>query len=227
VNLLLHAITVPPEVNRPVRGLQGSPLGTLLVDGLTAWTSLLATTTEPFTRADLLENHRVVSDVFTSVDACLPARFPTLLTDEASALDLLRRRRADLLARLKLVHGCCELAVTAVWTGRQDAALPALGASSPGQRYLLERQHAIAGSDRRRAHAAALATALIDAAGDDLMDSQARLCPSPIVALSAALLVKRANVEGVRSRLPHIEQGVRILVNGPWPPYTFAVVGSP
>jgi hypothetical protein len=44
------------------------------------------------------------------------------------------------------------------------------------------------------------------------------------VALSAALLVPRASAENVRKRIARTEQDVRILINGPWPPYTFADV---
>ena len=45
-----------------------------------------------------------------------------------------------------------------------------------------------------------------------------------LVALSSAVLVARASAEDVKNRLIRAEQDVRILVNGPWPPYTFATV---
>jgi hypothetical protein len=38
------------------------------------------------------------------------------------------------------------------------------------------------------------------------------------------VLVPRASAENVTKRLTRSEQDVRILINGPWPPYTFADV---
>jgi hypothetical protein len=87
---------------------------------------------------------------------------------------------------------------------------------------LLERQQAFAGSDQRRATATELAADLERAAGGALVDSRRRVCPSPEVALSEALLVARAGVAELKAKLTHPRQDVRILVNGPWPPYTFA-----
>ena len=59
--------------------------------------------------------------------------------------------------------------------------------------------------------------------GSDLVDVR-KFCPSVIVALSSALLVPRASADRIKARLSRDEQDVRILVNGPWPPYTFATV---
>jgi hypothetical protein len=83
----------------------------------------------------------------------------------------------------------------------------------------------IAGSERRRERATELADAIEKRVGADLVDSRRRVCPSPSVALSLALLVPRENAHELVARLLSLAQDVRILVNGPWPPYTFAVVG--
>ncbi len=58
------------------------------------------------------------------------------------------------------------------------------------------------------------------------MDVRHSLCPSQSVGLSSALLVKRSRAADVQARLVRTQHDVRILVNGPWPPYTFAAVGS-
>ena len=64
-------------------------------------------------------------------------------------------------------------------------------------------------------------------AGADLVEADHRLVPSEAVLLSSALLVERAAAETVKARLTRVSGDVRILVNGPWPPYSFAVVDVP
>jgi hypothetical protein len=118
------------------------------------------------------------------------------------------------------IHGKSEIAVTAVWIAAdEDAQQPE--AATPGKRYLLGRQRAFAGSDRRRARGRQLADQLERLAGSELVEVQRQVCPSPGVALSAALLVPRASANAVKARLNRVEPDVRILVNGPWPPYSF------
>src|SRR5262249_46704701 len=189
---------------------------TVEVRGLVAWATRLEADA-PFTREDVLNHHRVVSQVFEGVEACLPARFPTLVEGE----DALRAQvdaRADALARqLESVRGACELAVTAAWTTPEptDEATVA----TPGRRYLLQR----ASSQRRRDQATRLADTLECLAGEDMLQSRRMVCPSAGVALSLALLLRRASAEKLRERLARQLGGdVRILVNGPWAPYSFA-----
>jgi hypothetical protein len=209
VRLLLHAITSKAELETTLVGVTD--------DVLTAWTSQVATDASP-TREDMLAHHRSVTTIFMKVEACLPARFPTLFADENALRDELAARRAALIQQLDNVRGACELAVTVVWTSAEPQMEedPTL---SPGRRYLLRR----AGSERRRTLAERLAETLEREVGADLVSAQRQVCPSAEIALSSALLVRRMRADAIKNRLGvHLPQGVRILVNGPWPPYSFA-----
>jgi hypothetical protein len=221
VSLLLHAITCPPEARAVhARGLRGAPLTRLDISGLSAWST--AHNVSPFSRDDVLDNHRVVSGIFGSVDACLPARFPTVL--DASQLDaLIRERRDALLRQLDVVRGGCELAITVIWSS-PDGPLPIPEDIAPGRRYLLARRQTITASERRRARAMVLADDLQRELASAQRDARREICPSPRVALSYAVLLSLTDVETVKQRIPRGATDVRILVNGPWPPYTFASV---
>src|SRR6185503_13551475 len=89
-----------------------------------------------------------------------------------------------------------------------------------------------AGTAYLRARAARLAAArdlaqrVETIAGADLAASEHRLAPSDGVLLSSALLVERAVANTVKARLYREARDVRILVNGPWPAYTFAALGA-
>jgi hypothetical protein len=189
--------------------------------GLTAWASVVGDA-PAFTREDVAAAHQVVSEIFERVEACLPARFPTILADEDALRGHLASRAEELVTRLASVRGAAEVAVTVLWTAPEE--VPAgVQADTPGRRYLLERQAAIAGSDRRRARATDLAEVLEQQAGQGVRRTERRVCPSAEVALSLALLVDREAASDVCARLSlDSAQDVRILVNGPWPPYTFA-----
>ena len=212
--LLLRAITLPPE------RVEANPEGTLRLDagGLTAWASEVDAA-KTFGRDDLVLHHRIVSDIFAHVEACLPARFPSWFD-----ADQLPSRRAELTARLERVKGCCEFAVTGAWVTSDDATRDDTQIDS-GRAYLAQRLRRFATSDSRLARATELADELEASVGAEIVERRRQLCPSQGVALSLALLVKRTSGELVRSRLGHAVEDVRILVNGPWPPYTFAGVG--
>jgi Gas vesicle synthesis protein GvpL/GvpF len=194
--------------------------------GLTAWATALADDVGSLKREDLLAHHRLVSEIFASADAVLPARFPTWVPDDATLIEQLRARREEFVARLEGVRGSCELAVTALWTAPLDEAPAGVEADTPGRRYLLSRRQALASSDQRRARADTLADELERAVGPDLVQAGRVVCPSAAVALSLALLVRRPRAADIKLRLVRAQQDVRILVNGPWPPYTFAAAGS-
>ena len=224
MSLLLHAISPPDASVGPRSGLRGNPLVRVEASGLTAWATMFDEKPDQLTRHDLLAHHEVVSEIDQAHDACLPARLPTWLATTEQLQDLLARRQAELEASLARVHGRVELAVIATWAAPDD--LPEEPqVATPGTRYLLQRRLAIEGSDRRRERAHQLADELERLSQPELVEMRREVSPSRAVALSAALLVPRASAPAVKARLGTAAQDVRILVNGPWPPYTFAEVG--
>jgi gas vesicle protein GvpL/GvpF len=227
VRLLLHAITPAEAIEIARGGLRGHGLGRVDAAGLTAWVTALDGVDEPWGRADLLEHHAIVSHLHDRAEATLPSRFPTWSDDEGLRAQL-ETRQAELQAALDRVRGRSEVAVTATWTSPLAAAQPeAVEIQEPsGTSFLRARQRAFAGSDARRALARALAEELTELVGGDSDEMQSTVCPSPTVALALALLVPTHRASDVIARLPRARQDVRILVNGPWPAYTFAVLGA-
>jgi hypothetical protein len=167
-------------------------------------------------RAALLEHHRVVE----SLGDCLPARFGTVVEGEAALRAMLGAREAELLARLDHLKGRRELAVTGLWTSEAAAeAAETAGAGGPGRRYMEQRRASV----RREELARALAEEVARAAGSAEGEARHVVAPSPGVAFSSALLVGGEGAAETKRRLEALElAGVRLLVNGPWPPYTFA-----
>jgi hypothetical protein len=220
---LLHAITATDRSSALEQtGLRGLPLERLDIQGLTAWATQVPLARERLGRADLLDHHRIISALHAQCEACLPARFPTELAEDA-----IRQKRAELADALDRVRGRAELAVTGLWSTPVEDEPPSQSEveGTVGTRYLLQRRQALVGSDGRRGRARDLAEEIERLVGSELVDVRRQLCPSREVAVSLALLVPCIKAETVKSTLHRHGPDVRILVNGPWPPYTFAALG--
>src|SRR3954452_23789597 len=70
---------------------------------------------QKFDRAAMLAHHELVAQLHASSEACLPARFPTLVQDAEAIRGLLERNEPELCATLERVRGRSELAVTVLW----------------------------------------------------------------------------------------------------------------
>jgi hypothetical protein len=166
----------------------------------------------------LCDHERTVRTLMDS-RAILPARFGSVLADERTVRALLRRRRRDLLARLRRVRDAVELALRANWRDRAGTPPAAQGAQGrkSGTSYLRERlEHRR--SARRLASELDPLTALA-------RSSRRRLTPAPDLPVLDAYLVERGRVgefvDMVRQLDDRLED-VELTCTGPWPPYSFA-----
>jgi hypothetical protein len=244
--LLLHVLTCGAETHPTTRaGLRGRPLRWIEARSIGGWATIWEGTDSQLRREDLFEHHRIVEWAWQE-GACLPVRFPAWLGDEKAFQDLIDGRETALVAALERVRGQAEIAVTVLWadealTGRggspcpPPASIPATGGgqgdpplpipSGPGRRYLEARREEQTARDVRLEVAQRFADALDEELLPLLTASEHRVSPTDRVALSSALLAphERASELGERvARLSGGWEGTRTLVNGPWPPYSFA-----
>ena len=155
------------------------------------------------TREGMLEHHRVVGLIHEKVD-CLPVRFPAWSSDPTP--DVMARAEA-LRAALARIEGKAEFAMTLVW---DEVLTPGSGES--GREFMAKRRAYWAARRKREQAAREWAARLAP-------DALVKLYPNERVALSAALLLPRGARPDV-SAMP----GTRLVLNGPWPPYSFATV---
>jgi hypothetical protein len=205
-------------------GLRG--LAIRRVDGgqLAAWATDWPDNAPPLGRADLLEHHALVEQLHADLDACLPVRFPTWFADAAQLRQRLEEHQAELGAKLEHVRGRSELSVTILEQALDGEARLQAGGSDPshqplpGTRYLLERQ-------QRQRTVQELIQQIEATLGADLVSAQHAPWPRAGVVLSSALLVPTQQAGSLAERLKamgHQGSHPRILLNGPWPPYSFA-----
>lgn len=237
MTLLAHAIGRTVFAAPATAGLQGRTL--LRIDAPGLELGLWATGWEgppgPLGRDDAFDHHAIVAAI-AAAGPCLPVRFGSWLSDEAAAVELLTRRKDAFRAGLARVAGRSELALTLLW--RDSPAVPgrghAVAAASAvpadrgvGRRFLEARRLAEAETATRRATAEALASDIVAHLGDlgtPPADVRHEACPTSEVALSLSALIPTADASGVKeamSRLAGGLAGVRGVVSGPWPPYSF------
>jgi Gas vesicle synthesis protein GvpL/GvpF len=163
----------------------------------------------------VLSHERVIESVMPK-GAVLPLRFGTRFECEQQLVDALVRRGEELAGALERVRGHVELGLR-VLPKRATASAASSGAGT-GRDVLLTRvaQHGRARQARSRLHGP---LAEIAAA------STVREFPRPPALLVGSYLVSEGQVEAFRRRAAQLSAGcddVRILVTGPWPPYSFA-----
>lgn len=237
MTLLAHAIGGPVFAAPTPGGLRGRSLRRIASPraDLGLWATGWDGPPGPLDRTDALAHHGIVAAI-AAAGPCLPVRFGSWVADDAAAAALLADRRDALAAALVRVTGRSELAVTLLWrerptTSGERAAMaltvPVGVASAPGRRFLEARRRALGDRESREAVAEALAGRLIELLvelGIDQADVRHEICRTEEVALSLSALVPSARAietKAAAARLAAALEGVRGVVSGPWPPYSF------
>jgi len=222
MTLIAHAIAAAPRASLSHRGLRGRPLSWSEIGGLGLW----STEWDPdvkLERPDALEHHQLVERI-CAVQPCLPVRFGTAFATSDAALESLDKRAAALRAALTRVAGKSELALTLLWHEVPAPAAPE-ATGGPGRRYMEQRRADYGAREGRRARAESMVEELIAQLAIERPLIWHETCTSASVAVSFAALVpteqafeRKAQLEGIAARF----SDVLPVVNGPWPPYTFA-----
>ena len=214
MTLLAHAIAGSPPATLSHDGLRGRPLAWSEAGDLGLWSTEWATDIK-LERPDALEHHRLVERI-CAAQPCLPVRFGTAFATSDDARASLDKRAAALHAALTRVAGKTELALTLLW--RESAA-------GPGRQYMEERRAEFAAREARRARAETMVDRVVAELAIDRQLVWHETCTSDNVAVSLAVLVpteraaeRKAELERVAARFPDVIP----VLNGPWPPYTFA-----
>ncbi len=132
MSLLLYGVTEAGGAPAWGVGLDDEPLRTIVEGPLAAIVSDHPSA-GPEPASERLRDYELTVHRLMERHAILPVRFGSVLADEGAARALLRRRRRDLLSRVRRVRGAVELAPWSVRTLAPEPGLPVLDA------YLVER----------------------------------------------------------------------------------------
>jgi len=224
-----YAITAgapPADVLDGAPGLADAPLAARTVEDVGAVYSRIERGPSP-TREDILRHEQVIETLMRG-RPLLPARFGTVLRDEAALDHLLTINHKGLAAGLDRIRGCVELGVRVMWDAAGTEVDEADHEPSPGATtgtaYLIVR----AAQERRRrsteARAGELAANLNRLLRPCAKDGVVRVLPSSQVVMAAAYLVPQDRTGEFRNRVTEAGaafETLKLLCSGPWPPYHF------
>jgi hypothetical protein len=174
-------------------------------------------------RPDALEHHRLVERI-CAAQPCLPVRFGTAFATADEARASLDKRAAALRAALARVAGKSELALTLLW--REPSAPQRIESTAgPGRQYMETRRAEFGARESRRARAESMVEQVVGELAIERQLVWHETCTSDNVAVSLAVLVPTERAGERKAQLEQVAAGfpdVLPVLNGPWPPYTFA-----
>ncbi len=243
--LYLYAV-VPAAVELgDVRGITGEPVeivqharlglvaGEVVVERLAG---LEDGSADPATLCALARRHdEVVRSALAAAGTVLPFRLGTVLVDQGAARQYLSDQAGQLHAAMQQVAACHEWGVTVHEHATEIPALadpaPPRDPERPGTTYLARRREEVARAEARR-HAQWQAESYV---GGELrarsIDVAAGRYRTRDVVLDQSYLVRHdaepeflATVDRCGDLL--LEQGLRLELSGPWPPYSFTCPGG-
>jgi hypothetical protein len=210
----LYALLDGPPLEAPGAGVCDEPLRLVDLGGPLALVGDVAAALTP-SPAALTAQDALLRRLAPGVEAILPARFGTLLADDAALVQALAPRRGELTEALARVAGCEQMTLR-VWGERAspvsegDAAGP-----GPGARYL---------AARRRARQVPEVEALRARLGALVRSERAERHDRPPLLATVQHLVARGEsaryLAEVDAAGPALDPW-RVTVTGPWLPYAF------
>ncbi len=237
--ILPRETPIPAELT----GWDNAPLSSVPWRALAAAVSPVEAATLPPTPAHLLR-HETVVEALCQAGPALPVRFGTILADQAAVAQALAGQYEVLRADLARVGTQVELGLTILWrtppeqaervSDRQThepAYAPASSPPGPGTRYLRARLAQYQREAAQQNQVSTLIAALEQAVHPSTLEQRYQTLPAPRLAVRAAYLVRRAQVQDFQQAVDKLRQqrpDLRWLISGPWPPYSFVTrAGKP
>jgi hypothetical protein len=197
---------------------------------LAAVTRWMGTDVAPLTTGAML-HHEAVVEAVRAQGPALPVRFGTMFSDATSVATAIEERYEALAADLHRLGDNVELGLTALWAAPPSSEESAFGSADDtpitqgaGARYLRAGVARLRRDEAVRERARVVAHQLDHVLGGWALDRRVSLLPTPRIAVRAAYLLDPAGVDAFRAVFDAMRRDrcdVRLLLTGPWPPYSF------
>jgi hypothetical protein len=206
-----------------LRGLDGATVRIVDAGPLRAWVSDLTEGAASVT-IERARAHDAVVRAALDVETPLPARFGQILASDDALRQSLDARRTELLRALERVRGAVEMTVR-VLLQPSDAPAAMAPAGASGREYLAWLRERQRWERMVQAQADFLHKRIAEAVLGMVREEARALARPSAHLLSVSHLVPRDAVHSYRLALRALidsEPLLRIMVSGPWAPYSFA-----
>ena len=225
--ICVYALVSSPPARLGVTGTAGERLRVITADRIFAVVGELRRAPAPSVR-NLRRYAVVIESIASRVPAILPARFGTTVTDRGELTFILRSRRATLRQRLRAVRGRAQMTIRLLESESGDGPSPSrstvtgrtrlrLGSGATQGTQYLQRRREIAANARAVPEFESVRNIVRRYVKDERVDKR-----GGVVTINH--LVPRASVARYRDLVERAadDNGVRLIVSGPFPPYAFA-----
>ncbi len=211
-----------------LKGIGGGPVEAIWCGALAAAVSAVAQPEIP-PSADNVLRHEAVVEALHHGGPSVPVRFGTVLPDADAVRRSVTLRREQLMEDLARVGDKQELGVTALWAERDEGDAGPEGAEelqglASGTRYMLARFREHRREAELRERAAGIRRDMDRALLPHALDVRSLVLPSPGIAVRATYLIEPGRIGRFERAFEELRLGcpeLRMLLTGPWPPYSF------
>ena len=222
-----YAYCVVPAQQQPPAGLVGIDnvaVELLRVDDLGVWMSAGA---KPQASVEAVQAHnRVVEVAVTKEVTPVPLRFGQWLEDTIKLGDAVRERGNEYASLLEHFAGCLEFGLRLVDPDETGEAQEVHSQPSTGTEYMQALRDSTKLAERKQAEIEAIGASVRELLGDIIRDERVESAQTRHAVLTLSHLVAREHFDEYRARARRIRTmfpALRLLLTGPWPPYSFAV----
>ena len=212
-----------------IRGLDGACVRAVAAEGVAAWVSDLPDAPWapiPATPARARAHDAVVRAAMAA-ETPVPARFGQRFADDEALRASLHPRHGDLVEALARVRGAVEMTVRVLLTPGGSAAEPAPAPESPGRAYLAAARTRVRREAASRREAEILQGRIATAVAPLVRGEVLAPGRASSETLSLSHLISRDAVGTYRAAVRALrdsDPALRLLVTGPWAPYTFVTL---
>jgi hypothetical protein len=211
----------PPE---DLRGIEDARVELLELPELGLWVSKLD---RPEVTPETVQAHnRVVEVAVTEEVTPVPLRFGQWLDDAARLTESIHPRVAQYLEWLDHFAGCLEFGLRILDPTPRAEAQDVRREATTGTEYMQSLRESSNLAERQRAEAEAVAATVRELLRDVVRDERVEPGQTTHAVVTMSHLVARENFDEYRDRARQVRAlfpGLRLLLSGPWPPYSFVV----
>ena len=217
---------VPAQHHPPDRlvGIDNAAVELLTVDELGVW---LSGGERPPVSAEAVQAHnRVVEVAVTEEVTPVPLRFGQWLEDAVKLGAAVRERDREYASLLEHFAGCLEFGLRLVDPDDAVEAQEVRSHPATGTEYMHALRDSSKLAERKQAEVEAIGAAVRELLGDIVRDERVEPAQTRHAVLTMSHLVAREHFDEYRERARRVRTmfpALRLLLTGPWPPYSFAV----
>jgi hypothetical protein len=224
----VYAYCVVPTGHMPpvgVVGLEGNAVEASPMGDVAIWVSRLP---RPAGTVEQIKAHnRVVEAAVTNEVTPIPLRFGQWLDDEAALRATMQDKTASYKEKLHEFSGCLEFGIRVLDPHTPDRARDVQQpAATSGYEYMQALMESSKLADERRAAADQVRQQIHDSLQHLVRAEREEDVRTPHAVITLSHLVARPHFDEYRERarqLRDVLPALRLLLSGPWPPYSFAV----